>query len=114
MPWDAVPVFIGFNRGTVRELRSRKSEVLVLLFGKALPSAMFARVTYKTAWFMAHRIREAMREKHTEPMGGAGKPIPFDDALRRLVNAPPKSKKSGAGGGAERAKPRKARHRKLG
>ena len=76
-PWDAVPVFIGFNRGTVRELRSRKSEVLVLLFGKALPSAMFARVTYKTAWFMAHRISEAMREKHTEPMGAAAQAHPI-------------------------------------
>lgn len=26
-------------------------------------------VTYKTAWFIAHRIREAMRPLHTEPMG---------------------------------------------
>ena len=30
-------------------------------------------VTYKTAWFMAHRIREAMRPIDTEPMGGEGK-----------------------------------------
>lgn len=30
-------------------------------------------VTYKSAWFMAHRIREAMRELNpTEPMGGNG------------------------------------------
>jgi len=30
-------------------------------------------VTYKTAWFMAHRIREAMRPAHfTSPLGGEG------------------------------------------
>src|SRR5690348_3118271 len=28
-------------------------------------------ITYKSAWFMAHRIREAMRMDH-EPMGGLG------------------------------------------
>lgn len=29
-------------------------------------------VTYKTAWFMMHRIREAMRTEGLEPMGGGG------------------------------------------
>lgn len=29
-------------------------------------------VTYKTAWFMAHRIREAMKGTHTPPMGSGG------------------------------------------
>lgn len=29
-------------------------------------------VTYKTAWFMTHRIREAMRAGELAPMGGAG------------------------------------------
>jgi transposase-like protein len=37
-------------------------------------------VTYKSAWFMAHRIREAMRELHpTEPMGGEGKFVEADE-----------------------------------
>jgi transposase-like protein len=37
-------------------------------------------VTYKTAWFMAHRLREAMRELHpTEPLGGEGKVVEFDE-----------------------------------
>src|SRR3712207_3686787 len=30
-------------------------------------------VTYKTAWFMAHRIREAMRETKPGPLGGENK-----------------------------------------
>src|SRR3989304_10529192 len=29
-------------------------------------------VTYKTPWFMMHRIREAMRTEGLEPMGGDG------------------------------------------
>lgn len=36
-------------------------------------------VTYKTAWFMAHRIREAMREDHDEPMGGNGGTVEVDE-----------------------------------
>ncbi len=37
-------------------------------------------VTYKTAWFMAHRIREAMRVPHTGKLGGGGKVVEADEA----------------------------------
>src|SRR3954465_514411 len=30
-------------------------------------------ITYRSAWFMTHRIREAMRAGGLEPLGGAGK-----------------------------------------
>lgn len=36
-------------------------------------------VTLKTAWFMAHRIREAMRSVGFEPMGGSGIVIEADE-----------------------------------
>lgn len=37
-------------------------------------------VTYKTAWFMAHRIREAMREgPFATPVGGTGKIVEPDE-----------------------------------
>src|SRR5688572_7555827 len=36
-------------------------------------------VTYKTAWFMAHRIREAMKPD-TGPLGGEGKIVEADEA----------------------------------
>lgn len=36
-------------------------------------------VTYKSAWFLAHRIREAMTEKNSEPMGGKGKTVQADE-----------------------------------
>jgi transposase-like protein len=36
-------------------------------------------VTYKTAWFMTHRIREAMREINPDPLGGKGKVVEADE-----------------------------------
>ena len=36
-------------------------------------------VTYKTAWFMCHRIREAMATEPTSPMGGEGKVVEADE-----------------------------------
>jgi transposase-like protein len=36
-------------------------------------------VTYKTAWFMAHRIREAMRDGSLAPMGGNGGTVEADE-----------------------------------
>ena len=36
---------------------------------------------YKTAWFMAHRIREAMREMNPAPVGGEGKFVEADEAV---------------------------------
>jgi transposase-like protein len=38
------------------------------------------KVTYKTAWFMEHRLREAMRELHPAgQLGGEGKTVEFDE-----------------------------------
>ncbi|HEX3484268.1 MAG TPA: IS1595 family transposase [Micropepsaceae bacterium] len=36
-------------------------------------------VTYKTAWFMAHRIREAMTPKNPPQLGGEGKTVEMDE-----------------------------------
>ena len=40
-------------------------------------------VTYKTAWFMAHRIREAMRPEGSDagPLGGTGKNVEADETF---------------------------------
>src|ERR1700730_18652831 len=40
--------------------------------------------SYRTAWFMAHRLRESMRELHPEdasPMGGDGKTVEIDETF---------------------------------
>ena len=33
----------------------------------------------KTAWFLGHRIREAMKPSHAEPMGGVGETVEVDE-----------------------------------
>jgi transposase-like protein len=38
-------------------------------------------VTLKTAWFMGHRIREAMRDGALAPMGGAGGVVEIDETF---------------------------------
>ncbi len=38
-------------------------------------------ITYKSAWFMAHRIREAMAGTNPGPMGGKGKIVEADETF---------------------------------
>jgi transposase-like protein len=38
-------------------------------------------VTYKTAWFMEHRIREAMRSGHLAPFGAGGGIVEVDETF---------------------------------
>jgi transposase-like protein len=69
-------------------------------------------VTYKTAWFMAHRIREAMKEdvKSSGPLGGEGKTVEADETYigkretpRKLARGRiAKPTKSGKSGGAQK------------
>ena len=44
--------------------------------------------SYRTAWFMAHRIREAMIEGDKEPMGGKGKIVEADEAYHGIRETP--------------------------
>ena len=69
-------------------------------------------ITYKSAWFMAHRIREAMREgglTPVTPMGGEGKIVEADETYfgkiegeprysRKKYTKPTKGGKVGPGG----------------
>ena len=55
-------------------------------------------VTYKTAWFMAHRIREAMRTGAFDVFGGEGKTVEVDETFignDRTIK--PKHEKRGRG-----------------
>jgi len=47
-------------------------------------------VQYKTAWFLAHRIREAMRPLGLTPMGGAGQTVEIDETLSGRQAGSPK------------------------
>src|SRR5271169_584243 len=39
--------------------------------------------SYRTAWFMSHRIREAMNDSDPEPLGGKGKTVEIDETFIR-------------------------------
>ena len=45
-------------------------------------------VTYEAAWFMAHRIREAMRAGGLAPLGGGGKIVEADETYYGNVDRP--------------------------
>lgn len=56
-------------------------------------------VTYKTAWFLAHRIREAMRDGTLTPMGGSGKTVEADETTQGKVSTAPKGRNRHRGWG---------------
>lgn len=43
--------------------------------------------SYRTAWFLAHRIREAMRDTDTSPLGGEGKIVEVDETYYGKLDA---------------------------
>src|SRR5688572_9944124 len=55
-------------------------------------------VTLKTAWFMSHRIREAMRVLGMEPMGGVGEIVEADETYIGKLEAAPKGRVRGRRG----------------
>lgn len=59
-------------------------------------------ITYKSAWFMAHRIREAMKNDSPDPIGGKGKIVEADETFYgnsgdEFVNGKGWRKKQGTG-----------------
>jgi transposase-like protein len=52
-------------------------------------------VTLKTAWFMSHRIREAMRVVGVGPMGGAGEVVEVDETFYGKHEGHTKEKRQG-------------------
>jgi transposase-like protein len=57
-------------------------------------------VTYKTAWFMAHRIREGMVDKEPEGLGGEGKTVEADETYYGEKDDPAERRKPGQRGPA--------------
>ena len=63
-------------------------------------------ITYKSAWFMAHRIRKAMETRSMEPMGGRGKIVEADETYWGTNAVGKRNRKVGRKitGGAEKMK----------
>jgi transposase-like protein len=55
-------------------------------------------ISYKSAWFMMHRLREAMRSGGLAPMGGPGKTVEIDETVHGKIEGAPKRAKRLAGG----------------
>jgi transposase-like protein len=55
-------------------------------------------VTLKTAWFMSHRIREAMKDGSLGPMGGPGEIVEIDETVIGKVDGAPKKIVGGRSG----------------
>jgi transposase-like protein len=51
--------------------------------------------TYKTAWFLEHRIREAMRTGELAPMGGAGSVVEADETYFGKTEEQPTARTDG-------------------
>jgi transposase-like protein len=48
-------------------------------------------ISYKSAWFLCHRLREAMRTGGLAPMGGSGKVAETDETLPGRVEGAPQT-----------------------
>lgn len=52
-------------------------------------------ITYQSAWFLAHRIREAMRESSPSPLGGSGQIVEADETYQGRTETQPTHTTSG-------------------
>lgn len=71
----SVTVGTVFERSKVPLTKWLAATYLMCCSKKGISSKQIERmlgVTYKTAWFMTHRIREAMKDTSTDQLGGAG------------------------------------------
>jgi hypothetical protein len=60
--------------------------------------------SYRTAWFMAHRIREAMADAKPGPLGGEGKVVEADETYTGNKGRNNARRKDGARAGADQWK----------
>jgi transposase-like protein len=71
-----------FEHGRIPLHKMLQAVYLLCCSKKGISSHQLHRVlaiTYKAAWFLSHRIREAMRDGTLAPMGGAGGIVEVDE-----------------------------------
>lgn len=88
-----------FERSKIPLTKWLMATYLMCASKKGMSSKQLERmlgVTYKTAWFMTHRIREAMRDGFDAPLGGGGKVVEVDETFGN-ERKPRKQGKKGRG-----------------
>ena len=84
-----------FEHGRIPLTKFLQAVHLICCSKKGVSSHQLHRileVQYKTAWFLSHRIREAMAEGSLDPFGGAGKIVEADETYFGVKLAPSPSK----------------------
>jgi len=73
-----------FEHGRIPLHKMLQAVYLLCCSKKGISSHQLHRIlgiTYKAAWFLSHRIREAMRDDSTVPIGGGGKIVEADETF---------------------------------
>jgi transposase-like protein len=89
-----------FEHGRIPLHKMLQAVYLLCCSKKGCPSHQLHRIlqiTYKSAWFLSHRIREAMRTGALSPLGGMGQIVEIDETLSGRQEGSPPRKGGGAG-----------------
>jgi transposase-like protein len=90
-----------FEHGRIPLHKMLQAVYLLCCSKKGISSHQLHRVlgiTYKAAWFLSHRIREAMRDGSLSPLGGSGKVVEIDETGFGRVDGAPRKAKAIMGG----------------
>jgi transposase-like protein len=82
-----------FKHGRIPLHKMLQAVYLLCCSKKGISSHQIHRVlgiTYKAAWFLSHRIREAMRDGKLAPMGGGGEVVEIDETVIGRQEGAPK------------------------
>ena len=85
-----------FEHGRIPLHKMLQAVYLLCCSKKGISSHQLHRVlgiTYKTAWFLSHRIREAMKPGKLPPMGGSGQFVEVDETMTGRSDLAPKGRK---------------------
>jgi transposase-like protein len=89
-----------FEHGRIPLHKMLQAVYLLCCSKKGISSHQLHRVlgiTYRAAWFLSHRIREAMRDGSLSPLGGSGKTVEIDETGHGRITGAPKHYARGMG-----------------
>ena len=82
-----------FEHGRIPLHKMLQAVYLLCCSKKGISSHQLHRILqiqYKSAWFLSHRIREAMRDGSLAPMGGGGMTVEIDETFQGKQEGAPK------------------------